>query len=325
MQRELNIDRSSHEEGVGYAIVKRDFSVPLAIIACITLLVLTMAVHFSVRSFDSASEAREKILAQNGISQRVAEVAQVLVPQTDWDDAVRNLDNHFSQDWAEANIGKFLYQTNGFNRIFVLDAGEVPLFSAINGIATEPSAYRPLAQQAKGLIANVRAQEARRGTLIASRAGSAMISRPIQASALRSVNGQLCVMTATLVQPDFGTALPKTAHAPIVLTTMPINEKFLTLFSHRFLLKNLHVLPAGAAIPSEAAGIPVKDESGHIISSFVWKPLDPGYSMLRSMIVPVLVVGTLLLLIAGWQLRQIMTLASILIARQDIGNGRPAT
>ena len=115
------------------AELRRDFVLPLAIIASLIILTLTMGVHVSVQAFDRENVAREQALATNGIALRVEEVALMVVPQADWDEAIRHLDNSYDAAWAESNVGKYLWTTNGFDRSFVLDANDKPIFSSHEG------------------------------------------------------------------------------------------------------------------------------------------------------------------------------------------------
>lgn len=296
-------------------ITKKDFFLPLAIIASLTLLTLTLGVHFAVRAFDSASEIREQTLAQNGVTKRIDEVALMVVPQADWDDAVSHLDNSYDPKWAEANIGSYLSATNGFNRSFVLDASNAVLFASADGTVLDASAYKPLAPLATNLIASVRAQERKRAPF-SGLPSKKMISTPIQASSLKLVNGDLTIMTATLVQPDFGTALPRAQGAPIVLTTMPVDEAFLTLFSKRFLLHGLHVRKLNDPLPAGETEIAAKDETGATLAYFAWEPLNPGYTMLRQMVPPILAVCLVLGGVVFFQLRRLHKLSGQLIERE---------
>lgn len=295
-------------------VSRRDFIAPLVIIFGLTILVLTAGVHFAVRTFDKGSETREQVLARQGIAQRINEVALLVVPQTDWDDAVRKLDNTFDPSFSRTNIGSFLNQTDGFDRSFVLGSDDRLREGYIDGKLAPPTAYAPIAALAGGLIRDVRGQEERRGAFTVTQ-HERMISRPIQASALKLVDGHLAVMTATLVQPDFGHALPST-RAPIVVTTMPVNPAFLSLFSKRYLLKDLRLVPPNAKPLAEETAIPVSDENGRTLALLAWKPLNPGYSMLRDLLPPMLAVCLVLVAVAFVQLRRIAQLAKTLIEGQ---------
>lgn len=328
MKTILKRNASARKRAKARSIARSDFFWPLAVIAGVTILVMTLGIHFAVRAFDRQSELREQMLARNGITLRVQEVAQMIVPQTDWDDAVRFLDQKFDLAWAETNVGKYFYQTTGFDRSFVLDAADRPLFAAINGEATALTSYQSIAPLAAPLVRSVRAQEARRGPFTGG-PSKTMISRPIQASALKIVGGHMAIMTATLVQPDFGTALPGGGRSPVVVTTMAVGPEFLDLFSKRFLFDGVHVRKLDEKpVPGETE-IPATDERGAVIAHFAWRPLNPGYAMLRQLLPPIGLVFVGLTVIAVFQLRRIKRLAEDLIEREaqnrDLAYHDPAT
>jgi sensor domain CHASE-containing protein/GGDEF domain-containing protein len=309
-------------------IALRDIVMPLAIIAALLVLVLTLGVHYAVTAFDAGNEQRERVLASNGIEQRIEEVALMVVPQADWDDAVTHLDHRFDAEWSRANIGSYLFQTNGFDRAFVLNRDNRLLEAYRLGSAVPPASYASAAPQFAELVKAVRALEAKRAPYPVG-PHQKMISSPIQASAFKVVDGALTIATATLVQPDFGTALPKGPRAPIVITTMPINDAFLKVFSRRYLLRDLHLLPAGQTPRDHENAIPIDDEQGRVLAALAWMPLAPGYSMLRELILPVSAVSVLLIALASWQLWQIRRMAGALIEREgfwrEVASREPAT
>lgn len=81
---------------------------PVGLLGAASVLAVAVSALSLVQQFDHASLQREQTVVAHGISDRVAEVAAMVVPQAMWDDAVRNLDNRFDSAWAANNIGKFL-------------------------------------------------------------------------------------------------------------------------------------------------------------------------------------------------------------------------
>ena len=59
-----------------------------------------------VARVDATARSREEALVASGLQSQIAELEGV-APQTDWDDAVANLDNKYRPAWAQANIGQF--------------------------------------------------------------------------------------------------------------------------------------------------------------------------------------------------------------------------
>ena len=86
-----------------------------------------------VASVDEQSLSREQEVVTNGLAGFQSEIGHRVVPQAVWDEAVINLDNRFSPEWAEENIGLFPNQTAGFEETFVLDTDNRVVFASDAG------------------------------------------------------------------------------------------------------------------------------------------------------------------------------------------------
>lgn len=307
--KRLQRDRVSHD---ARATMRNEVVMPVAIIGGLLMLMMTLGMQFAVDAFDRQSRLHEQTLVRNGIERRVAEVAQMVVPQANWDDAVRHLDNAYDPAWAVSNIGSYLSATDGFDSSFVLAPDGRVMFAAVRGNVTDPAAFDGVRGLSASLIRAVRDAEAKRGPF-ARAPSKKMISTAIQSSALKLVGGKLVIMTATLVQPDFGTAFPSGAQAPVIVTTMPVDDAFLSLFAHRFLLDDLRVRSLDAGPQPGEAEIAARDEAGRTLAWFAWRPAKPGYAMLRQMVMPILIAGIVLIALAAFQLRRIYRFARHLL------------
>ena len=69
----------------------------------------------------------------------------------------------------------------------------------------------------------VRIAEAQRGVFAGRSRNRQMISKAIQSTSIVRYNGGFYILTATLVQPDFGTVLPTGPRASIVVTAKAID------------------------------------------------------------------------------------------------------
>ena len=143
--------------------------------------------------------------------------------------------------------------------------------------------------QARPLLSAVRKAEARRGPIRALERKGQILADPIQASAITRDRGDLYLLTATLVQPDFGTVMPKGPRAPIVVTGMIIDKPFLNAFAQRFLLRGV-TLRQGAVAADKKAQAVLKDGKGGVVATIEWTPHRPGAALLTRLVTPMLVV-----------------------------------
>ena len=121
---------------------KADFFWPLAVLALVAMALLVLTALVMVRQFDITTLRQEREVVQNGLAGRAAEVAHMAVPAAVWDDAVRNLDDHFDPTWAAQFIGIDLHQTDGLATSLVLDRDDRSIFASQMGSPVDPCPLR---------------------------------------------------------------------------------------------------------------------------------------------------------------------------------------
>ncbi|AQR63112.1 hypothetical protein BZG35_16730 [Brevundimonas sp. LM2] len=252
-------------------------SLLLVLIVAISLLVVL--VLRGAQGVDGIVRSSEETLLQKGLSARIGELRAAVVPQADWDDAVHHLDLHYDPAWARANIGVFLTQNSGFELVGVIDKADSAVFSSDRGKPATPAVVSQLVAQASPLVANIRRQEADRGTFSRVNGRTAMISTPIQMSSVATIAGTPYVLVATLVQPDFGAALPS-KRAPIVLTGEAIDPAFLALLVQRYQLNDAEIVPASVPEETDRARVAINDTGGRALLTLRWRPHQPAASFL---------------------------------------------
>jgi signal transduction histidine kinase/ActR/RegA family two-component response regulator len=264
----------------------------LAAIAIGAMLVFILSLVLWAREVDIGARMREETLVRSGVISRVHEIERMIAPQTTWDEAVRQLDNDFDPAWARDNLAAYLRQTAELDAIFVLDAEGRPVFASRNGHDAPLALFDDFAPAA-GLIEDIREAERRRGdiTPLGTSSDRRMVSTPIQASGFLAVNGKVRLVTATLVQPDFGRALPTGARAPIVVSSAPLDPTILAPLRERFQLTALGAVVDRPAVGRDGlASVSFGTLRSGPALTLVWTPQRPGSQLLMAAIVPVLMV-----------------------------------
>lgn len=245
---------------------------------------------------DLVAKQREETVISNGIQSRMKEIGSLIVPTAVWDDAVVNLDNHFSPSWARKNIGQFFSAANNFDFAYVLNAQDGAVYGMEAARDRPPADYEKLSVHASNLVAEVRAAERSLKLPQASENGE-NLRAPIQATAPKVIGNEHFFVTATLVQPDFGTAQINGDRAPIIVTGRKLDETFMAEFGQRYLLEDAHIHVGDATWESDEAHVGIKDEGGALVATLDWRPQTPG-SALLAQILP-LTLGLLLLLLTA--------------------------
>jgi len=264
---------------------------PLACLAVGAMLVFILSLVIWAREVDVTARMREEALLRDGVIARMAEIEAVTFPETNWDDAVENLDNRFDPEWARTNLTEYLQLSAPFEELFVLNAEDRPIYAS-RGEAAAPTADFARFRGVQGLVADVREAESRRGPLSAPPPGARphMLTRPIQASGFLVKGSSVSLVTVSLVQPDFGASLPKGPRAPVVVTVLPVQGRFLTLLRERFQLSALVTTLTPGDPPRGQAQVAMETLQGGPTLRLVWTPRKPGTDLLQAAISPVLLV-----------------------------------
>ena len=266
---------------------------PIAAMALGGLVLLVVLSAFLIERFDVASADQERAIVRRGITEQFKELDAVVATQVDWDQAIASLDNKFDPAWADFNLGNYLYTFNGFSHVFVIDGGSRAFYAAALGERTNVSAFAPFEQIANELIPRIRKAEAGRGPIKLRPGKNNILIPPIQSNAVARIGGQVYVVTATLVQPDFGKILPKGPRAPITLAAKPINAAMLKAFADRYLLAGPMLVDPGFQ-SADRQQVVLHAPDGAPLAAFSWIPARPG-TLLRQKIQVPLLIGVLLM------------------------------
>ncbi len=263
---------------------------PMVALAVTAMVVFVASLLIWAAEVDRGVRLHEEEMVRRGVSGDVAEIERSIIPETNWDEAVLNLDNRFDPAWAAQNLNDHYAQDMDFERLFVLDAADRPIFARHHRETASLATFGHFAGAAS-LVADVRRAEARRGPISPHRSGAPMrlVSRAIQASDYVFQDGRIYLVTATLVQPDFGTVTPKGPRAPIVVMVMAMDRGGLTRLKERFHLADLRAEVGDQPVERGRARLKVETLDGPPIV-VTWTPQRPGADLLRRAILPVALV-----------------------------------
>ncbi len=263
---------------------------PMVALAVTAMVVFVGSLMIWAAEIDRGVRAHEEDLVRRGISGNIAEIERSIVPETNWDEAVVNLDNRFDPAWAAQNLNDHYAQNMDFERLFVLDAADRPIYARHHRETASPATFGHFEGAAR-LVADVRRAEARRGPIAPHKPGAPMklVSRAIQSSDFVFHDGRVYLVTATLVQPDFATVTPKGPRAPVVVMALAMSQGGLTRLKERFQLAELQTGVGDRGVERGRAKLVVETLEGPPIV-VTWAPQRPGADLLRRAIVPVTLV-----------------------------------
>ena len=234
---------------------------------------------------DRVSREREQAQAHNALDNQVHEIDRQLSTEADWDDAVANASNRIDPAWLAKDYAAYLAQPDRFRMLELIDSEGRPRLTLYAGKPVTPQRLAPLDPMVRRLVAQVRAAERRRGPILAHPGDGAVLSKPIQANGFALFDGRLFVVTATLIQPDFGRTLPVGPRASILLTGKAMDAGFLKGFGQVLLLDRVRLTSPGEHAD---AALDVNDGRGHTLARIAWSPQRPGADLIAIAFLPIL-------------------------------------
>ncbi|TCR91053.1 diguanylate cyclase (GGDEF)-like protein [Rhizobium sp. BK376] len=282
-------------------------------IAGIALLILGMATfpYYGVARIDAEARHRQEALVERNIALWISDIEFSLTAWTIWDEAIANLDNTFNFEWTDRNIGASLIGTSRTRFAAVLNSSDAILYSRTDDtVKARPFFMRgpaAIVKDASQLVANVRERE-----LTPAKPG---IPKPVAISRIEVLGEEAVLLSASLFQPDFGTAKPKGDRAPILITAMPIAGSLQDFFGERFLLDDAHVSPL-SSVTSDRARVEIAVGSEGEVEVLSWRPPAPAADVLYQSL-PLIVTVSLVLLAGGFFLvRMSQGTAQMLVSRE---------
>ena len=261
---------------------------PSFVIGALTGLLLIATPFYFAQQADKSAAEREQQVVANGVANYVREVAHAAVSETVWDDAIKHLDNRYDKEWAQENIGIYFADSKNFESAFVLDASGKLIYAMRHGEHTNANGVTDLSNAAKPLVNAVRVKEAQRSPLKDVLARGETLSKPILSSTVRMVSGRPYILTATLVQPDFGKSMPRRKQAPIIVTAMAFNASVVQQLAQNFMLADPHFHVGLHAQEEGRAFVAIGGADG--LATLDWRPAMPGTAMLTKTLPPLLMI-----------------------------------
>ena len=291
-----------------------------AIIAAASLAILALfgGVVAAANRIDSLAARHDEQLVENGLKIKDIALRTCISPNTMWDDAVAHLDNRFDAAWANANIGQYLTTSCSVTSVYVLDADGRVLAGWRDGKPASPAAPASLRTPVAQLVAKIRAREAKRGAFSSAQKSGEMIARAIDETTMVATDSGPLVVSASLIQPDFGTALPSGASAPIVVTVQAVDEVFLEWLSNHFLLGRARIerAPFDRLDPGEAS-VSLRDDAGKPLARVEWDYGQPARDLMwvvappAGLLLLILIIAPALTILHNQRQRRLLQAATV--------------
>jgi len=256
----------------------------LAVIALLLLgaaAILTVT-QIAARSQDqlAAAESQQTMTATLTAHQR--ELASLARDYSFWNDAVENLVDTSSKEWADANIGEYLSTTFHIASTFVVDADNRASMAYVEGQWQDPKRVAPLLEPLRPLL------ETARGSAVSGR--WTQETGPEPAYGFVMWGGQPAIAAvAALTRQD---AAPGPQWTHLLVLVRVIDQDLLAEIERDYGFQALRWGTGAGETPMPA--VVIKAPDGTALGYFNWKPEAPGQILLKQML-PVIIAAFLVM------------------------------
>lgn len=279
---------------------------PAVVLIAILIAGLAAIPYFGVARLDAESRERQETLVKRNIAIWISDVEFALTAWTIWDESIAKLDNTFDPEWADRNIGRSLIGTSRTRFVGILNAEDKLIYSkTADEVGERPFFVRGAADitsDARALVDRIRAGEAKpRPTGIPT---------PIAFSKIEVLGSDAVLLTVSLFQPDFGTAMPRGDRAPVLISAIPIAGSLQEFMGNRFLLDDATVGPL-SAVSLDRARVEIAIGPNAQTEVLSWRPSTPARDLLHQSL-PLAATVTFVLIAGG--------LLAMRLSRQVVGS-----
>lgn len=245
--------------------------VALAGLVALTVIASVVTFYVSADYYVALSHEREEVQARNALDLKLERLRGDLTSVTFWDEAVENTAARYDEAWVDENIGQWLYSFYRADRVFVLDAGDQPLYANAKGVKLPAASYAVVAAQAAPLVAQVRARAASYRPAAEGVTVGRNLSRGYDAAAFAMVDGRPVYLVVAPILPDFGTVRVSASRYTLLVSVYDVDQAFLADLSKSVLIDRMSLSGWPARAMPEDAELVLRNGSGQRIATFHWR------------------------------------------------------
>ena len=252
------------------------------VLAAFALAIVIGFGFFATIRADTDSLEKQKAFVATGVADQMESIVRQQQSVTVWDDSViaaRDGD----QQWMTENLGAWLYDYYGHDRVYVLDAEDAPVHAMREGKTLDPSIYADDRDVLSPVVGTMRRQ--------LKSAGTNGTDRPVVKDVI-SLDGRpaFVAIQPLVASSDRVVVEPGTEYLHVDIRF--IDQGAVDRIASKFLLSGAHLVPQLAA-RLDAASVPLIDSHGVILGYIAWNQDRPGLTLVKEA-APALIVCLLL-------------------------------
>ncbi|NDW05713.1 diguanylate cyclase domain-containing protein [Jiella pacifica] len=264
------------------------FVLPVLLILIATGGLVAATVYWSASETDIASLNRETRLVRRLLDERIARITRDQLTSTTWNEALKRLSVPVDADWLDDNLGVWMHDYFGIDRVFILDGADRSLYAMIDGRRRTPDAYFSHASLMEPIVTEMR--EFMTSPAAAS-SGSIFFRRYIL------LENRPAVVSVAPILPESADEGSLTGSAPVHIAIKFLDLAFLAELGEDLMILKPRFSWTGTLGRHEAS-FPLSSARGDL-GHLVWTVQQPGTDIVSQLAPTLMIAGGTILLLAG--------------------------
>ena len=246
-------------------------------------------VFWSTANLDRMTLERERQLVSHVLEERLEKVPYEQASIAIWDDAIRKTKIDFDAIWVDVNLGSWMYDYFGHDRVLILNDANKPIFASDAGRMADHSRFGADLPIVMPLIEMVRTDIALGGLAAYQRGERADYP---SAADVAFIEGRPAIVSVVPISSDTGQIRQEAGTEFLHVSIDYLDAGYAAVIGDQYLLSNASFATTGSA-DSGKATYPMMSGDGRFVTFFEWSPSRPG-QMILSQTVPAIVVAFLI-------------------------------
>jgi diguanylate cyclase (GGDEF)-like protein len=271
---------------------------PIGLIFAAMVVLVTGFLFYTAHETDLATSERQSTIVAHVLEEQFEKITHDQESVSIWDESVIRMRGEPDFEWFDANLGIWLHEYFGHDRVYILNGSDRPIYAMADGERVDPTSFTTARTALDPLVKGLR------------KALHAGIANPDgkspRASNLVSIEARPALASIVPIVSDTGEIeqQPGTEHFHISIRFL--DGSLLDFLARQYLL-------AGARftwnddIASDETSVPLRRNSGTIVGYLAWQPPRPGLRVLTRagpvLAGSVLLAGAIIVLLARRLLR----------------------
>ncbi len=241
----------------------RGMLVPFFLVVTISIIIIGGLITLTQRSQNQIAIKGSVHLARSVLRDIEQRLADQLLDYSYWDQAVENLVDRFDAEWADSNVGPYMYNRFNVSSSYVLDADDQLVYSMTDGVRTAENPFRRFRGGLERLLIQTR--------------GSSRTQAPVPATGFLW-DGESAHIAAVSVLTNFQEQPGDTeviATDSVLIFTRALNMKTLSKIAKDYTLNDLKAVPVEKITSSSS--LPLIAANGTPIGFLTWRVESPTH------------------------------------------------